>query len=122
MHGHASLFYGETMLSYITLSFRLMLMTTLAFQLIMSQQLTSLIPVLDGSNYRLWSQAIKAYLMSLGLWGYVTGNLEHPDEVTVDNQTTQAIQDKQHAAKAITDEAINTYNIKNDMATGTIIL
>jgi hypothetical protein len=60
--------------------------------------------------------------MSLRLWGYVTGNLECPDEVTVNSQATQAEQDEQHTAKAVTDKAINAYNIKNDMATGTIIL
>src|ERR1700752_2765101 len=101
MRGHASLSYGETMLGYITLSFRLVLMTTLALQLTMSQQLTSLVPVLDGSNYGLWSQAVKAYLMSLGLWGYVTGNIECPDEVTIDTNATENIQDAQRAAKVL---------------------
>src|ERR1700752_4239889 len=122
MRGHASLSYGETMLGYITLPFRLVLTTPLAFQLTMSQQLTSLVPVLDGSNYGLWSQAIKAYLMSLGLWGYVTGDIEHPDKVTVDTNATQDIQDAQRTAKVLADEAINAYNIKDDMAKGTIVL
>ena len=44
----------------------------------MSSQLTSLVPVLDGANYGLWSKAMKAYLMSIALWGYVSTDIPVP--------------------------------------------
>jgi gag-polypeptide of LTR copia-type len=44
----------------------------------MSNNVASLVPILDGANYGIWSKAMKAYLMSLGLWGYVDGTLAEP--------------------------------------------
>jgi gag-polypeptide of LTR copia-type len=44
----------------------------------MSSNVASLVPILDGANYGIWSKAMKAYLMSLGLWGYADGTLEEP--------------------------------------------
>ena len=41
----------------------------------MSSQLTQLVPVFDGTNYSIWSKAIKAFLMSQGLWGHAAGTL-----------------------------------------------
>jgi len=34
----------------------------------MSSQLTSLVPVLDGTNYQQWAAAMQSYLMSQGQW------------------------------------------------------
>ena len=42
-------------------------------QITMSSQLTSLVPLFDGSGYITWAKAIKAFLMSQGLWGFVSG-------------------------------------------------
>jgi len=44
----------------------------------MSNNVASLVPILDGTNYGIWSKAMKAYLMSLGLWGYADGTIEEP--------------------------------------------
>jgi gag-polypeptide of LTR copia-type len=44
----------------------------------MSTNVASLVPILDGTNYGIWSKAMKAYLMSLGLWGYADGTLVEP--------------------------------------------
>ena len=44
----------------------------------MSTQLTQLVPVFDGSNYGIWSKAIKAFLMAQGVWGYVDGTIAQP--------------------------------------------
>ena len=44
----------------------------------MSLQLTSLVPVLDRANYGLWSKAMKAYLMSIALWGCVSTDIPAP--------------------------------------------
>ncbi len=44
----------------------------------MSSQLTSLVPVFDGSNWSTWSKAMTAFFMSQGLWGYVAGTIAVP--------------------------------------------
>jgi hypothetical protein len=36
----------------------------------------SLVPILDGTNYRQWSVAMKAFIMSTGLWAYVDGCID----------------------------------------------
>ena len=43
-------------------------------------ELSSLVPILDGSNYGTWHKSMKAYLMSLGLWGHCTGSITAPFE------------------------------------------
>jgi hypothetical protein len=44
----------------------------------MSSQLATLVPVFDGTNYLVWSCAMKAYLQSQGLFGYTDGSLTIP--------------------------------------------
>ncbi len=44
----------------------------------MSSQLTSLVPIFDGSNWSTWSKAMTAFFMLQGLWGYVTGTIPAP--------------------------------------------
>jgi hypothetical protein len=44
----------------------------------MSTNVALLVPILDGANYGIWSKAMKAFLMSLGLWGYAGGTLAEP--------------------------------------------
>jgi hypothetical protein len=36
----------------------------------------SLVPILDGTNYRQWAVVIKAFIMSTGMWAYVEGRIE----------------------------------------------
>jgi hypothetical protein len=50
----------------------------LSSQLTMSSQPSYHVPVLDGANYGVWSKAMKAFLMSLGLWVYTNRNLGEP--------------------------------------------
>src|SRR5882757_8963339 len=38
------------------------------FQIAMSSQLTTLVPVLDGTNYQQWAAAMQSFLMSQGQW------------------------------------------------------
>ena len=40
----------------------------------MSSQLTTLVPVFDGTNYNNWAKAMKAFLMAQGLWTYANGD------------------------------------------------
>lgn len=44
----------------------------------MSNALTSLVPVLDGTNYQEWAKAMQAYLMSMDLWEYSNGEETEP--------------------------------------------
>ena len=44
----------------------------------MSNALTTLVPVLDGTNYRKWSKEMQAYLMSMDLWEYANGDESEP--------------------------------------------
>jgi hypothetical protein len=41
-----------------------------------SNNATSLIPILDGTNYRQWAVVMKAFIMSTGLWAYTEGRIE----------------------------------------------
>ena len=45
---------------------------------LMSSQLSTVVPVFDRSNYQLWAKAMKAYLMSQGLYGHVSGTVIEP--------------------------------------------
>ena len=38
----------------------------------------SLVPILDRSNYGAWSTAMKAYLMLIGLWPVIAGDVAKP--------------------------------------------
>ena len=43
----------------------------------------SLVPVLDGTNYRQWAVAMKALIQSTGMWAYPKGKIERehfPDD------------------------------------------
>ncbi len=44
---------------------------------------TSLVPILNGTNYVQWAVAMKAFLCSQGLWAYAKGDMhreEFPDK------------------------------------------
>jgi gag-polypeptide of LTR copia-type len=41
-----------------------------------SNNTASLVPILDGTNYRQWAVAMKAFIMSTGLWAYVEGSVD----------------------------------------------
>ena len=53
----------------------------------MLNALTSLVPVLDGTNYQEWAKAMEAYLMSMDLWEYANGDESEP---TLSNPPTDA--------------------------------
>ncbi len=60
----------------------------------MSNALTSLVPVLDGTNYQEWAKAMEAYLMSMDLWEYANGDEKQP------TQSSPPTQDEKIAFKA----------------------
>jgi len=41
-----------------------------------SNNTTSLVLILDGTNYRQWAVVMKALIMSTGMWAYVKGSIE----------------------------------------------
>ena len=41
-----------------------------------SNNTASLVPILDGTNYRQWAVAMRAFIMSTGLWAYTEGHIE----------------------------------------------
>src|ERR1700733_6862596 len=45
----------------------------------MSSQLTSLVPVLDGTNYQQWASAMQSFLMSQGQWKCAKEGATSPD-------------------------------------------
>ena len=56
----------------------------------MSNQLTQLVPVLDGSNWLKWSEAMKAYLMAQGHWDACLQTILSPDKPEEPQPTTNA--------------------------------
>jgi hypothetical protein len=97
----------------------------------MSSQLATLVPVFDGTNYLVWSRAMKAYLQSQGLFGYTDGSLTIPVSISAvtaspavpATATTPAIA----AVAAVTaydptPAEILSWKKSNDMAMGAIIL
>jgi hypothetical protein len=37
---------------------------------------TSLVPILDRTNYRQWAVAMKAFIQSTGMWAYAMGKVD----------------------------------------------
>jgi hypothetical protein len=97
----------------------------------MSSQLATLVPVFDGTNYLVWSRAMKAYLQSQGLFGYTDGSLTIPVSIPAvaaspavpATSSTPAI-DAVTAVPAydLTPADILSWKKSNDMAMGAIIL
>ena len=55
--------------------FRLVIETNIAddlLQIPMSSSLTTLVPVLDGTNYQQWASAMKSFLLSQGQWRVIS--------------------------------------------------
>ena len=52
------------------------------------------IQALDGTNYSTWSDEMKAYLRSKGLWHLVDGKELHSTTDTTEQSTWNAKQDK----------------------------
>ena len=68
----------------------------------MSNSLQTLVPVLDGSNYRRWAELMKAYLQSMGSWIIIerpTG-IEPPTPATDGSNRVDVIEWSQQEAKA----------------------
>jgi hypothetical protein len=83
-----------------------------------SNNTTSLVPILDGTNYRQWAVAMKAFIMSTGLWAYVEGYVdreEFPDKKEDLVKLSDARKEEIHIAQRAWDKDDN-------MVIGQIIL
>jgi hypothetical protein len=97
----------------------------------MSSQLATLVPIFDGTNYLVWSRAMKAYLQSQGLFGYTNGSLTIPVSIpavaaspVVPATSSSLAIDAVTAVPAYdpTPAEILSWKKSNDMAMGAITL
>jgi gag-polypeptide of LTR copia-type/Domain of unknown function (DUF4219) len=91
-----------------------MRLTRFSLQLNMSSSLEKLVPLLDGSNYLVWAEAMKSYLRSMGVWQIVVGNQRQP---TIPMQTAQNT-----AEVAVATVLKNKWDNDDDAALGSMLL
>ncbi|EPQ49983.1 hypothetical protein GLOTRDRAFT_51244, partial [Gloeophyllum trabeum ATCC 11539] len=89
----------------------------------MSNNLIAVVPVLDGSNWSLWSQQMKAYLMSQGLWGHCDGTIIMPDPVvtTYKDGSTSEDTSARDAWRLNDTKTIGTIRLRCSPAVATLI-
>ena len=90
-------------------------------------EISTLVPVLDGSNYGTWHKSMKAYLMSLGLWGHCNGSIDallEPMDPEKDKSKTASTADKElyKTDKAAYDIAYAAWSKDDEKALGAILL
>ena len=83
-----------------------------------NNNVASLVPVLNGTNYQQWATAMKAFLLSQGLWAQVQGNVER-EELPKDKKEVAALSTEEK--KRIT-AAIAQWDHDDGMAMGHIAL
>jgi hypothetical protein len=83
-----------------------------------SNNTASLVPILDGTNYRQWAVVMKAFIMSTGMWAYVEGRIEReslPDK-------KEELAKLSNAQKEEICVAQNTWDKDDSMVIGQIML
>ena len=78
----------------------------------MSSSLEKLVPLFDGSNYLIWSDSMRAWLRSQGLWQITSGTEVKPTAPAVTTST---------AAASVAD-AVANWNNRDDQAFGSLVL
>jgi hypothetical protein len=78
----------------------------------------SLVPVLDGTNYRQWAVVMKALIQSTGMWAYLMGKVER-EHFPDDDAKFQALS---VTCKAEILASINEFKKNNGMVLGQITL
>jgi len=85
----------------------------------MSSQLTTLVPVLDGTNYQQWATSMQSFLMSQGQWKCTKTGASNPG-VTWEMKTDK---EGKTAERPVVDEAVSTpYEELTEKALGNIRL
>jgi hypothetical protein len=72
----------------------------------MSSQLSTFVPVLDGSNYQQWAAAMQSYLMAQGLWRCTKSGVTPPSVGT----STEEVEVKDSKGKGTTIEVTKITN------------
>ena len=88
----------------------------------MSSSLTSLVPVLSGPNYQVWSVAMRSFLMSQGQWHVLSRKC--PDDITVDSKGNTITGENAPSDEEIVanKERIEDWEDDNQKAVGNIML
>ena len=68
----------------------------------MSSQLTNLVPVLDRTNYQLWSTAMQSFLMSQGQWKCTKEGATAPTTTTTTTTTTTSPEEEGGPSTSVT--------------------
>src|SRR5882757_1382162 len=76
----------------------------------MSSNTVAMVPIFNGSDYRVWAQKMEDYLKSLKLWRFVTGTTTRPTPVLP------------AAPTLVEQQAMNDWDDLNDQAQGIIAL
>ena len=88
----------------------------------MSSSLTTLIPILSGPNYQVWSVAMKSFLMLQGQWHVLT--CPCPRDITIDKDSVELESDKMPSQESINENQnkIKEWDNDNQKAVGNIML
>src|SRR5258708_11101875 len=85
----------------------------------MSSKLSSLVPVLDGTNYQQWAASMQSYLMSKGQWKCTKLPANPP---TVKTTTVLATEDSLAYTTTEGQEELDKWNQDSEKALGNIRL
>ena len=87
----------------------------------MSSSLTTLVPVLSGPNYQIWSTAMKSFLMSQGQWRILSRPC--PMDITINKDGNPLESDKMPSESAVEEnkEKIENWEDDNQKAVGNIM-
>ena len=88
----------------------------------MSSSLTTLVPVLSGPNYQVWSTAMKSFLMLQGQWRVLS--CPCPKDITVDKDGNTLASDQMPSEEdaEANKEKIENWEDDNQKAVGNIML
>ena len=88
----------------------------------MLSSLTTLVPILSGPNYQVWSVAMKSFLMSQGQWCVLTRPC--PRDITLDKNGAELESDKMPSQESIDENQnkIEEWDNDNQKAVGNIML
>ena len=86
-----------------------------------TKDLSSAVPVLDGTNYRVWKIQMSNFLRAKGLWQYVQGLVPRPEDAAPTGTTAAPIAPTAQAIEEAAEKQL-AWDIKDDEANGLIML
>ena len=88
----------------------------------MSSSLTTLVPVLSGPNYQVWSTAMKSFLMLQGQWRVLSRPCPRDIAVDLDGNTLELDKMPKDEDVDANKEKIEDWEDDNQKAVGNIML